>query len=358
MLRICLISLLIGICVNHLNCQEGYLFGFNMSNLYCLDLTTGEYQLIGEIQYGIPISGCAYDNEREYYLHLGVEKVYKVNASNAETLQTYPFPVVDIGYDPQTQLVYGYNYSNLYTLNLTDGSINLLGELEGIKLLGGLAMDYENRRYLHLGWDTLYVVDMDDATVLDYYEFPVAEIEIDPVNGILYGYNYDTLYTINIENGLIDTIGKLEGVHAISGHAFDFIRGNYIQLYDERIYIINPQTAEIINDYYFPVVDIQFGIATFPDLLPGFSSGLDDIRINITPENKVLEIYINNDYTGNVKYYISDIKGRIILTDAFMKRRIELYEYVSIPGTYTGIYFITFDFSGKTISKEIVLTNN
>ena len=77
-------------------------------------------------------------------------------------------------------------------------------------------------------------------------------------NDKLFGFNHSTVFTLDLVNGLIDTLATHEEISGITGHTFDGLNDHYILLSAEKVFLIDSDNGTIVNQLDFPVVEIEY----------------------------------------------------------------------------------------------------
>jgi len=157
----------------------------------------------------------------------------------------------------------------------------------------------------------------------------LLNLNINSQDSKILGFNHSTLYSLDLTNGRIDTIGILDNISGITGHTFDIKNGYYIHLMSEKVFIINPTNAEIIQKYSFPVVEIEY-----LNIIPRIIEDINKVKlenINIYPNPTRGQIYLNNFNKKFSDFHLIDAKGIQIL-------HFEEVENIDISNLSSGIY--------------------
>jgi hypothetical protein len=330
--------------------QQGFVFGYTVSKLYALDLSTGQYHVVGPLESIYGISGHAFDRKNGYYFHLSEEHVYVVDAIDAGILHSWPFRVTEIEYDTVTRLIYGYTDTTLYSLDPENGSLDTIGKMSGLFSISGVAMDYPHDNILFLSQDTVYSVSLTTAEVIKRFAFPVVEIEADPATGMVYGYNLSTLYSLDLSTGITDTVGTL-GINTISGHTWDPLNDHYIQLSNEQVYVINPVNAEVLDQFPFPVVEIEYGMVSSTGIQPQHECYGGIVLLLNGPAENSLTVQIENEFTGTLQMEVYDMQGKKLYATSLYKRTVYCNTTIPLSGFVKGIYLISFQSVGGQLPE-------
>ncbi len=308
-------------------------YATNSSDLYTLNIETGETQFLGTG--GNSYVGIACDNEGNLYGMQGYAAncgLYSINKTNgAQTLigETTGLSIItaqDIAYDRCTNTLYGAFAGNgnggFYKINTETGQATLLEDYANS--MAGFAIPYIPKVILTMPEDGATQVDAFEPTIFAKFQTELTEIDLSQI-------------TLSAEATNLDIDVTIEGSYIL-------ITNN------EELYPFAEHTVTI------PAGSIKTGEYENTEFSWSFTSHdwdnvneINSMDINIFPNPTTDFINVNTKNTGT--YEILDITGKQISTGNIANGN----NIIFLKNQEKGIYFINIKTENQIFTEKIII---
>ncbi len=324
---------------------QGKLYGYNMQQFYTLDLSTGEIGISPEFPTLGGIGGSAFDINNGLYMMIGVDDVIIVNMASDTIINQFPFDVGAIAYNPNNNRILGYTGSTLFALDPDNGNITTIGEFPEIGSFLSEAFDPTNGIFFLQNQEKLFGIDASDGTLVYELDFQATAIEFDINSGEILGFSPPNLQSINLSTGTISDIGTYPEIPSFSGHTYDIDNNRLVILAQQVVYFIDPSNGALVEQYDFPVVDIEYGN---PELTSIFDfEYLAASSIQLFPNPTSDKIFLQTDAIQNLDVSIYNAQG-VLLKELDNTREVDLSELCA------GIYYFFIKNRTQTFIKKVI----
>ncbi len=300
------------------------------SNLFSVDIETGETQFIGEGGSASYV-GIACDNEGNLYGMQGYASscgLYSINKTNGEqTLigETSGLSIMtaqDIAYDRCNNTLYGAfagnQFNGLYKINTETGQATLLEDYANS--IAGFAIPYIPDVVKNMPEEGEINVDVLEPTIFVKFQTEITEVDLSQITLSVSDYNLDIDVTVD---GSYILINNEELLISLSEHTVTIPAGSI-------------KTGEYENtDFSWSFTAEEFGNINKPN----------PVKIDFFPNPTNNFVNINTNKTG--VYEIIDMTGKQIISDNIKKGN----NIVFLKNQKPGIYFI------KIITETEIFTN-
>ena len=305
-----------------------------------------------------------------------------------------------LGYDLTSNTMYGVTTTDLYTVNIANGSTTLVGSM-GTNMAVSLAINNLGDLYtLDVKNDSLYKINKTTGKALPigpigFVSNNAQDLEFDNNTGILYytalhyGTNLGELRTVNINTGATTLIGKLgDGTGCqVTGFAIPYIyqaKRVSFSVYNGNSPIANASidiNNQILNTSVSGEAQIHLGNGEYDYAVTamGYKKLIDkvtvlgeDIHKNVALEKTVtfvnslseseIRIYPNpTDNTVTIKnglenLEVYDVKIINMLGEVLYQKKLKkATEEISLSDFINGIYLLKIEMKGKVYNEMIIL---
>jgi hypothetical protein len=190
--------------------EESYLttFASNKSNLYGLNLGTGESQLYAQKYTSDYINAIGYNVNDNYIWgwNLNKKKVMRLDANNVMTLYDTNVPILSQGY--------------------TSGDVSK----DGILYIAKPSNDHKLHKLDLSSGAPVYIGDV----MLSDKKVHFGDFAINPLDGYLYSTDSNRLYRVNLKNGQVEMLGVFRGPDSFYFHSYVFDNAGNMYFYSDQ----------------------------------------------------------------------------------------------------------------------------
>lgn len=344
---------------------------------------------------GITVGTSIFNQGEQHYVFWGVDaenkkRLYSVqtndgNISAEPQLILLPNAtnLVELEYDLRNQILYGLSFDivakkqYLVTVNLIDGSIQIVNEIAGIESIvtGSSTFDSNTGQYLFLGIDntqTKYLYQIEAATATILNKIPVQDnitaLQFDVVQNKLYGLNFESnaIHFVEIDqtSGAINDKGAISGLKSyfMSSSVYQQDRSSFAfmgtdQENKKRLYVIETPTGDLRSDAVLNdvIVELQADNTVFAAQRYGNNTATgintftlpEGMRLHPNPIKNKLTIENRNNLTiSNLR--VSDLSGKVILQIQDVQNTVDMSRLSA------GVYVIDIETPKGSYQQKVV----